>query len=75
MAMGISRALRVDEAGVDTNDSLVWAALAAGAIRKLGAVDLIIFGKESVDVGTDQHSYQLARRLGWTMLSYRFAHH
>jgi len=69
MAMGILRALRVDEPGVDANDSLVWAALAAGAIRKLGAVDLIIFGKESVDVGTDQHSCQLARRLGWTMLS------
>ena len=69
MAMGISKALRVDEPGVDTNDSLVWAALAAGAIRKLDAVDLIIFGKESVDVGTDQHTYQLARRLGWTMLS------
>ena len=70
MAMGISKALRIDEAGADTNDSLVWAALAAGAIRKLGDVDLIIFGKESVDVGGDQHTYQLARRLGWTMLSY-----
>lgn len=70
MAMGIEHVLRVDEAGVDTNDSLVWSALAAGAIGKLGDVDLIIFGKESVDVGTDQHTYQLARRLGWTMLSY-----
>ncbi|MDE2634755.1 MAG: electron transfer flavoprotein subunit beta/FixA family protein, partial [Chloroflexota bacterium] len=70
MAMGIKNVLRVDEVGVDTGDSLVWSALAAGAIRKLGDVDLIIFGKESVDVGSDQHSYQLARRLGWTMLSY-----
>ena len=70
MAMGINRALRVEEAGIDTNDSLVWSALAAGAIHKLNDVDLIIFGKESVDVGTDQHTCQLARRLGWTMLSY-----
>jgi len=70
MAMGIKSALRVDEAGIDTNDSLVWSALAAGAILKLNDVDLVIFGKESVDVATDQHSYQLARRLGWTMLSY-----
>ncbi|MDE2853354.1 MAG: electron transfer flavoprotein subunit beta/FixA family protein [Chloroflexota bacterium] len=70
LAMGIKNALRLEEAGADCNDSLVWSALAAGAIRKLGDVDLIIFGKESVDVGTDQHSYQLARRLGWTMLSY-----
>ena len=70
MAMGIQNAIRVDEAGLDTNDSLVWSALAAAAIQKLGDVDLIIFGKESVDVGTDQHTYQLARRLGWPMLSY-----
>ena len=70
IAMGIKNALRIEDTKTDTNDSLVWSALAAGAIRKLGDVDLIIFGKESVDVGTDQHTYQLARRLGWTMLSY-----
>ena len=70
IAMGIKNALRIEEALTDMNDSLVWSALAAGAISKLGDVDLIIFGKESVDVGTDQHTYQLARRLGWTMLSY-----
>ncbi|MCY3781231.1 MAG: electron transfer flavoprotein subunit beta/FixA family protein [Chloroflexi bacterium] len=70
IAMGITNALRVEEPGADMNDSLVWSALAAGAIRKLDDVDLIIFGKESVDVATDQHTYQLARRLGWTMLSY-----
>ena len=70
LAMGVSRALRLDEAGIDTTDSLVWSALAAGAIGKLDDIDLIIFGKESVDVGGDQHTYQLARRLGWPMLSY-----
>ncbi len=70
IAMGIKNALRIEEAGADINDSLVWSALAAGAIQKLGDVDLVIFGKESVDVGSDQHTYQLARRLGWTMLSY-----
>ena len=70
MAMGIKNAIRIEESSADMNDSLVWSALAAGAIQKLGDVDLIIFGKESVDVGTDQHTYQLARRLGWTMLSY-----
>jgi electron transfer flavoprotein beta subunit len=70
MAMGLQNALRIDEAGVDTSDSLIWSALAAGAIRQLNDVDLVIFGKESVDVATDQHTYQLARRLGWTMLSY-----
>ena len=70
LAMGLKNALRLEEAGADVNDSLLWSAMAAGAVRKLGDVDLIIFGKESVDVATDQHTFQLARRLGWTMLSY-----
>lgn len=70
IAMGIPNAIRIDEPHADIRDSLTWSALAAGAIRKLGDVDLILFGKESVDVGADQHSCQLARRLGWTMLSY-----
>ena len=70
IAMGIANALRIEEPGADMTDSLVWSALAAGAIRRLNDVDLIICGKESVDVATDQHTYQLARRLGWTMLSY-----
>ena len=43
---------------------------AAAAVQKIGDVSLVICGKESVDVGTDQHIYQIARKLGWTMLSY-----
>ena len=70
LAMGVQAAIRVDEAGADTRDSLVWSALAAGVVRKLGDVDLVIFGKESIDVASDQHTQQLARQLGWTMLSY-----
>jgi electron transfer flavoprotein beta subunit len=70
IAMGIKNTIRVNEDGVDLTDSLVWSALATGAIQKLDNIDLVIFGKESIDVGTDQHSYQLARKLGWTMLSY-----
>ncbi len=70
IAMGIKNAIRVYEEGADLTDSLVWSTLAAGAVTKLGDVDLVIFGKESIDVGTDQHTYQLARKLGWTMLSY-----
>lgn len=70
LAMGIDEAVRVDDAGLDPTDALAYATAAAAAISKLGDVDLVIFGKESVDVGTDQHTYMLARKLGWTMLSY-----
>ena len=70
LAMGVQNAIRVEEAGADLHDSLTWSRLAAGALQKLGDVDLVIFGKESIDTATDQHSMQLARRLGWTMLSF-----
>lgn len=70
LAMGIENAIRVDDPALDVTDSLAYAIVAAGAVKKLGDVDLVIFGKESVDVGTDQHAYMTARKLGWTMLSY-----
>lgn len=70
IAMGIPNAIRIDGDGLDVTDSISYANLAAAAVEKLGDVKLVIFGKESIDVGTDQHGYQTARKLGWTMLSY-----
>lgn len=70
LAMGLDEAVRVWDDALGATDSLAYAAAAAAAVQKLGDVDLVIFGKESVDVGTDQHIYQTARKLGWTMLSY-----
>lgn len=68
IAMGLDAAIRVE--GIDSTDSLQWARAAAAAVRKVGDASLVIFGRESVDTGTDQHIYQTARKLGWTMLSY-----
>ncbi len=70
LAMGIDDAVRVWDASLEGTDSLAFATVAAAAVKKMGDVDLVICGKESVDVGTDQHIYQTARKLGWTMLSY-----
>lgn len=66
LAMGLDEAYRVD---ADAHDGLTYATAAAAAVQKLGDVKLVLFGKESVDVGTDQHIYMTARKLGWTMLS------
>lgn len=70
LAMGLDEAIRIEDPALDPADSLHYATTAAAAIKKLGDVDLVIVGKESVDVGSDQHNYQIARKLGWTMLSY-----
>lgn len=69
LAMGIGEAMRIDDPSLDPTDSLAYATTAAAAVKRLGDVSLVLFGKESVDVGTDQHIYQTARKLGWTMLS------
>ena len=69
LAMGMNEAVRVYEDGVNSSDSLTWATLAAAAVEKVGEVKLVICGKESIDVQTDQHIYQTARKLGWIMLS------
>ena len=70
LAMGLDEAVRVWDEALESADSLAYGVVAAAAVKKLGDVDLVIFGKESVDVGSDQHNYQTARKLGWPMLSY-----
>ncbi len=70
IAMGLDEAVRVQADDLDMTDSLGWATLAAAAVQKMGNAELVIFGKESIDVATDQQVYQTARKLGWTMLSY-----
>lgn len=70
IAMGLDEAVRIQADDLDMTDSLGWATLAAAAVKKLENVELVIFGKESIDVATDQQVYQTARKLGWTMLSY-----
>lgn len=70
LAMGIKNAVRVNADGLDVTDSLQWATLAAAAVNNIEDAQVVIFGKEHVDVGSDQATYQTARKLGWTMLSY-----
>jgi electron transfer flavoprotein beta subunit len=70
LAMGLDEAARVEDPALDERDSLAYATAAAAAVKKLGDVDLVIFGRESIDVGTDAHAYQTARKLGWTLLSF-----
>ena len=70
LAMGLDEAVRIEDAALDATNSLAYATAAAAAVQKLGDVNLVICGKESVDVGTDQHIYQMARKISWTLLAY-----
>jgi electron transfer flavoprotein beta subunit len=71
LAIGCDQAIRIwDKAMAGGYDSLVFAHAVAAAIKKLGDVDLVIFGKEFADLASDQHIFQVARKLGWNMLGF-----
>lgn len=70
LAMGIKNAARVEDEALNIQDSLQWATAAAAAVNNIDDAQVVIFGKEHVDVGTDALTYMTARKLGWTMLSY-----
>lgn len=70
LAIGCDQAIRIWHDSLAGYDSLVYANAVAAAIRKLGDVDLVIFGKELADIASDAHIYQTARKLGWTMLGF-----
>ncbi len=70
LAIGCDQAVRVWDDALEGHDSLGYAKAAASAIQKLGDVDLVIFGRELVDLATDQHVFQTARKLGWNMLGF-----
>lgn len=65
LAIGIDEAARVWDDGMEGQDSLGYSTAVAGAIKKLGDVGLVIFGKELVDAVTDAHVFMVARKLGW----------
>ncbi|MBK8137440.1 MAG: electron transfer flavoprotein subunit beta/FixA family protein [Chloroflexi bacterium] len=69
LAMGLDEAIRIEDPAVDPTDGLAYGITAAAAVRKLGETRLVIFGKEAVDVGSDQHTAVTARKLGWNLLT------
>lgn len=68
LAIGCDEAVRIWDDGLKGHDSLGYAKAVAAAIKKLDGVDLVLFGREFSDLNTDQHVYQVARKLGWTIL-------
>jgi electron transfer flavoprotein beta subunit len=68
LAIGVDEAVRVWDDSMEGQDSLGYANAVAAAIKKMGDADLVIFGKELVDVGTDAHIFQVARKLGWPVI-------
>ena len=70
VAMGCDEAYLISDAALVGSDALATTYILAQAIKKLGDVDLVAFGKQAIDGDTGLVPAGVARRLGWPFLSY-----
>ncbi|MEZ0397114.1 MAG: electron transfer flavoprotein subunit beta/FixA family protein [Anaerolineales bacterium] len=69
LAMGADDAIRIGDPALAAIDTLAAARLLAAAIRKLGGVDLVCFGRQAIDGDSGVTPAQTARLLGWPALT------
>ncbi len=69
LAMGCDAAVLVTDPAFEGTDSLATSKAIAGAIAKMGDIDLVFFGRTTVDYDTGVMASQVARRLNWPSLS------
>lgn len=69
LAMGCDSAVLVTDPAFEGTDSLATSKAIAGAITKMGDIDLVFFGRTTVDYDTGVTAAQVARRLNWPSLS------
>ena len=68
LAMGADDAILVSDPALEGIDTQGAARALAAAIQKIGGVDLVVFGRQTLDNGSGLTSAQTARILGWPML-------
>ncbi len=70
VAMGCDEAQLISDAAFEGSDALATTHILAQAIKKLGDVDVVFFGKQAIDGDTGLVPAGVARRLSWPLLSY-----
>jgi electron transfer flavoprotein beta subunit len=68
LAMGADEAILVSDPGLNELDTVGAARVLAAAIQKIGGVDMVMFGRQTLDNGSGITPAQTARVLGWPML-------
>ncbi len=68
LAMGADDAILVSDPALNNIDTVGAARVLAAAIQKIGGVDMIIFGRQTLDNGSGLTPAQTARVLGWSLL-------
>lgn len=69
LAIGVDKAILISDPSLVGADTLVVSKVLSLAIKKLGDIDLVFFGRSSVDSDTGVTGTQVARRLGVPNLS------
>ncbi|HQW35131.1 MAG TPA: electron transfer flavoprotein subunit beta/FixA family protein [Thermoflexales bacterium] len=70
VAMGVDEAILVSDPALANADSLGTAHALAAAIKKIGAFDVIVAGRNAIDGGTGATAVQVAALLGLPMVSF-----
>jgi electron transfer flavoprotein beta subunit len=70
ISMGIDQAVLVSDRAFAGSDTLATSYTLAMAIRKLGAVDLVLCGKQAIDGDTAQVGPGIAENLNWGFAAY-----
>ena len=68
LAMGADEAVLVSDPALNELDTVGAARVLAAAINKIGGVDMVVFGRQTLDNGAGITPAQTARVLGWPML-------
>jgi electron transfer flavoprotein beta subunit len=69
LAMGVGTAIHVKDASLDGLDATAASHVLAAAVRKVGDVDLVFAGKQTIDTNTAATGPMVARHLGMTLLT------
>jgi electron transfer flavoprotein beta subunit len=70
LAMGADDAILISDPALDRLDTQGAARVLAAAISKVGGVDMVLFGRQTLDAGSGLTAAQTARILGWPMLGF-----
>ena len=68
LAMGADNAILISDPTLALLDTQGAAHVLAAVIQKVGGVDLVVFGRQTLDDGSGLTAAQTARILGWPML-------
>lgn len=73
ISVGMDRGVLLSDRAFGGSDTWATSYALAQAIRKIGAVDLVICGKQAIDGDTAQVGPGIAAHLGWTQATYVMA--